>query len=109
MTLDDIKRIDPKGMYNWIADFPQQIEEAVRIGKEVKIKLSKDSDQTRKVFEILSDFQDERLKGTDEKSGKGLLRVLKFYPGKNEFAISTVSALTGKSKEAEIHLYLGNN
>jgi len=77
--------------------------------KEVKIKLSKDSDQTRKVFEILSDFQDERLKGTDEKSGKGLLRVLKFYPGKNEFAISTVSALTGKSKESEIHLYLGNN
>jgi len=38
MTRDDIKRIDPKGMYNWIADFPQQIEEAVRIGKEVKIK-----------------------------------------------------------------------
>jgi glucose/mannose-6-phosphate isomerase len=40
MTLDDIKRIDPKGMYNWIADFPKQIEEAVRIGKEAKIKLN---------------------------------------------------------------------
>jgi Calcineurin-like phosphoesterase len=77
--------------------------------KEVKIKLSKDSDQSRKVFEILSDFQDERLKGTDEKSGKGLLRVIKFYPEKNEIAISTVSALTGKSKETEIHLSFENN
>jgi len=75
--------------------------------KEVKIKLSKDSGETRKVFEILSDFQDERLKGTDEKSGKGLLRVLKIYPEKNEIAISTVSALTGKSKEDEVHLFLG--
>jgi len=75
--------------------------------KEVKIKLSKDSPETRKVFEILSDFQDERLKGTDEKSGKGLLRVLKIYPEKNEIVISTVSALTGKTKEAEVHLFLG--
>jgi glucose/mannose-6-phosphate isomerase len=40
MTLDDIKRIDPKGMYTWIADFPKQIEEAVRIGKEAKIKMN---------------------------------------------------------------------
>jgi len=40
MTLDDIKRTDPKGMYTWIADFPKQIEEAVRIGEEVKIKLN---------------------------------------------------------------------
>jgi hypothetical protein len=75
--------------------------------KEVTIKKSRDSEETRKVFEILSDFQDERLKGTDEKSGKGLLRVLKFYPEKNEIKISTVSALTGKSKEDEIHLFLG--
>jgi hypothetical protein len=75
--------------------------------KEVKIKISKDSGETRKVFEILSDFQDERLKGTDEKSGKGLLRVLKIYPEKNEIGISTVSALTGKTKEEEIHLSLG--
>lgn len=74
--------------------------------KEVKIKSSLDSEKSRKVFEILSDYQDERLKGTDEKSGKGLLRVVKFYPGKNEISISTVSALTGKSKENEIHLYL---
>jgi glucose/mannose-6-phosphate isomerase len=40
MTLDDIKRIDPKGMYTWIADFPKQIAEAVRIGTDVKIKLN---------------------------------------------------------------------
>ena len=40
MTLDDIKRIDSKGMYTWIADFPTQIEEAVRIGKETKINLN---------------------------------------------------------------------
>jgi hypothetical protein len=73
--------------------------------KEVKIKEAPGSEK-RKVFEILSDFQDERLKGTDEKSGKGLLRVLKIYPEKNEFVLSTVSALTGKSKEGDIHLYL---
>ena len=77
------------------------------VQKEVKIKESRGSDEKRIVFEILSDFQDERLKGTDEKSGKGLLRVLKFYPGKNEIAVTTVSALTGKSKDEEIHLFLG--
>jgi len=75
--------------------------------KEVKIKSSSESKKTRKVFEILSDYQDERLKGTDEKSGKGLLRVLKIYPSRNEITITTVSALTGKSKENEIHLFLG--
>jgi hypothetical protein len=74
--------------------------------KEVKIKKSDGSEKSRKVFEILSDFQDERIKGTDEKSGKGLLRVLKFYPDKNEIAISTVSALTGKTKGEEIQLFL---
>lgn len=75
--------------------------------KEVKIKSSDGSEKTRKVYEILSDFQDERLKGTDEKTGKGLLRVLKFYPERNEITINTVSALTGKSKENEIQLNLG--
>jgi hypothetical protein len=75
--------------------------------KEVKIKSSDKSEKTRKVYEILSDFQDERLKGTDEKSGKGLLRVLKIYPGKNEMSITTTSALTGKNKENEIRLFLG--
>jgi hypothetical protein len=75
--------------------------------KEVKIKLSKESEETRTVFEILSDFQDERTKGSDDKSGKGLLRVLKIYPDKNELAISTVSVYTGTSREAEIHLSFG--
>ena len=74
--------------------------------KEVKIKKSGGSGKSRKVFEILSDFQDERIKGTDEKSGKGLLRVLKFYPEKNEIAISTISALTGKTKGEESRLFL---
>jgi len=40
------------------------------------------------------DFQDEKIKGSGEKSGKGLLRVLKFYPEKNEIVISTLSELT---------------
>ena len=71
---------------------------------KVKIKNSKDPEETRIVFEILSDFQDEKLKGTDEKSGKGLLRVIKFYPEKNKIVISTVSALTGKTKGSEIQL-----
>jgi hypothetical protein len=75
--------------------------------KTVKIKDPQDPEKKRKVFEILSDFQDEILKGTDEKSGKGLLRVLKIYPEKNEIVISTVNALTGKSKEEEIHLFMG--
>ena len=75
--------------------------------KEVRIEGSSDSVKTRKVFEILSDFQDEKIKGSDEKSGKGLLRVLKIYPEKNEIGISTVSALTGKTKEEEILLSLG--
>lgn len=74
--------------------------------KEVKIKKTEDTGKSRKVFEILSDFQDEKIKGTDEKSGKGLLRVLKFYPEKNEISIFTVSALTGKTKGEEIQLFL---
>jgi glucose/mannose-6-phosphate isomerase len=40
MTIDDIKRTDPKGMYKWIMNFPKQVEESVRIGKESKIKLN---------------------------------------------------------------------
>ena len=39
MTLEDIKRLDPKGMYNWIRDFPKQVEDAVRIGTKAKVKL----------------------------------------------------------------------
>jgi len=74
--------------------------------KEVKIKKSDSSEKSRRVFEILSDFQDEKLKGTDEKSGKGLLRVLKFYTEKNVITISTVSALTGKTQGEESRLFL---
>jgi glucose/mannose-6-phosphate isomerase len=40
MTLDEIKRLDPKGMYTWIADFPAQVEQAVRIGKTAPVKLN---------------------------------------------------------------------
>ncbi len=40
MTLEDIKKVDPKGMYNWIANFPNQIEEAVRIGKQANFRLN---------------------------------------------------------------------
>jgi predicted MPP superfamily phosphohydrolase len=75
--------------------------------KEVIIKDSVDTLKTRKIFEILSDFQDEKIKGSDKKSGKGLLRVLKIYPEKNEIGISTVSALTGKTEEEEKRLFLG--
>jgi hypothetical protein len=75
--------------------------------KEVRIKDPADPLKTRTVFEILSDFQDEKIKGTDERSGKGLLRVLKIYPEKNEIGISTISALTGKTKEEEIRLSVG--
>jgi glucose/mannose-6-phosphate isomerase len=40
MTREDILRSDPKGMAKWIADFPRQIEEAVYIGKQARIKLN---------------------------------------------------------------------
>jgi glucose/mannose-6-phosphate isomerase len=39
MMLDDIKRIDPKGMSTWIAGFPEQIKQAFRIGKNAKVNL----------------------------------------------------------------------
>jgi Calcineurin-like phosphoesterase len=74
---------------------------------EKTIKISRDSEKTRKVFEILTDFQNEKLKGSNEKSGKGLLRVLKIYPAREEFVLTTVSALTGKTKDDEVHLFLG--
>ncbi len=37
MTLEDIKRLDPAGMYKCIADFPAQVEEAYAIGKAAKV------------------------------------------------------------------------
>jgi glucose/mannose-6-phosphate isomerase len=33
MTMNDIQRLDPKGMYTWIKDFPDQVRTAVAIGK----------------------------------------------------------------------------
>ncbi|MGB2867231.1 MAG: bifunctional phosphoglucose/phosphomannose isomerase [Bacteroidota bacterium] len=40
MNLEDIRRLDPKGMYQWIKDFPVQVERAVQIGKVAKVKLN---------------------------------------------------------------------
>jgi glucose/mannose-6-phosphate isomerase len=40
MTYEDIKRIDSKGTSKWIVDFPKQIEEAVKIGKEANVKIN---------------------------------------------------------------------
>lgn len=39
MTLEQIRSIDPDGMYNLIKNFPQQVEEAITIGNAVKTKL----------------------------------------------------------------------
>jgi hypothetical protein len=75
---------------------------------EKTVKISHNSQKTRKVFEILSDFQDEKLKVSDEKTWNGWLRVLKIYPGKNEFVISTVDVFSGKAKGDEVHLKMGS-
>ncbi len=40
MTFEDIKRIDPSGMYELIKGFPRQVEEAIAIGNAAKIKLN---------------------------------------------------------------------
>jgi len=40
MTMEHIKQLDPQGMYQWIRDFPRQVEEAVGIGKKAKIALN---------------------------------------------------------------------
>ena len=39
ITRDEIKRLDPGGMYRWIKDFPGQIEDAVKIGRSASLKL----------------------------------------------------------------------
>jgi glucose/mannose-6-phosphate isomerase len=39
MTLEDIRRLDPQGMYDCIAGFPDQAAEAFRIGKSAKISV----------------------------------------------------------------------
>lgn len=40
MTLDDIRRTDPSGMYDLIKNFPQQVEEAVAIGNAVRLRVT---------------------------------------------------------------------
>ncbi|MBI3005217.1 MAG: bifunctional phosphoglucose/phosphomannose isomerase [Ignavibacteriales bacterium] len=40
MTLEDIKRADPSGMYVWVRDFHRQVEDGVKIGKAAKVKLN---------------------------------------------------------------------
>lgn len=39
MTLSDIRRLDPTGMYDWIRTFPDQIADAARIGENTPLKL----------------------------------------------------------------------
>jgi glucose/mannose-6-phosphate isomerase len=43
MTLDDIRRQDPSGMYDLLANFPHQVEEAVTIGTRSPLKLKSTS------------------------------------------------------------------
>lgn len=38
--MEQIKQLDPQGMYQLIRDFPKQVEEAVVIGKQGKIRLN---------------------------------------------------------------------
>jgi glucose/mannose-6-phosphate isomerase len=39
MTLEEIRAIDPSGMYQLIRNFPQQVEEAVAIGNAARLRL----------------------------------------------------------------------
>lgn len=71
---------------------------------EKKIEKSEDSGEKRIVFEILTDYQNERLNGSGDKCGNGLLRVLKFYPGKKEIVLSRVNTLTEKREGKKIQL-----
>lgn len=77
------------------------------IQKTIKIEGSQDSEEKRKVFEILTDYQDERLDGSGKKSGNGLLRILKFHPEKKEIVLSTVNSITGSKEGGKIHLLMG--
>jgi Calcineurin-like phosphoesterase len=64
------------------------------LNKTIKLKKSGDSGKKRKVFEILTDYQNKKLDDTEERCGNGLLRILKIYPEKNEIVLSSESALT---------------
>jgi glucose/mannose-6-phosphate isomerase len=37
MTIDDIRRLDPSGMYDLLANFPHQVEEAIAIGTAARL------------------------------------------------------------------------
>lgn len=39
MTLNDIRRVDPTSMYEWLSDFPLQVEEAVRIASRASLRV----------------------------------------------------------------------
>jgi glucose/mannose-6-phosphate isomerase len=41
MTLEEVRRIDPSGMYDLLRKFPLQVEEAVSIGTQTPLKLRK--------------------------------------------------------------------
>lgn len=70
------------------------------------IKKSENSEEKRVVFEILTDYQNERLNGTGDRCGNGLLRVLEYYPGKKEIILNCVNTLTEKEEGEEITLSL---
>lgn len=40
MTIEDIKRIDPVGMFERIKEFPQQVKEAIRIGRSSRVRIN---------------------------------------------------------------------
>lgn len=37
---ENITRLDPSGMYNWITEFPEQVRDAVAIGEKAKVRLN---------------------------------------------------------------------
>ncbi len=76
------------------------------LNKAVKIKDPGNSGNKRIFFEILTDYQNERLKETGEKCGDGLLKVLKFRPDKDEIVISAVNTMTGKSHGEKVRLLM---
>ncbi len=74
--------------------------------KILKIKKSEYSEQKRVFAEILTDYQNEKLFGNGGKSGNGLLRVLKYYPGKKELVLTRINTLTDKTEGEKIKLSL---
>ncbi len=40
LTLDDVRRIDPTEMYQWLSDFPKKAEEATRIGRKARLDIN---------------------------------------------------------------------